>query len=359
LPHILELCRIVEGFPLGIELAAVWVRGIPARDIAKEVEANLDFLSTPSRNTEERQKSIRAAFEHSWRLLSSREQEILRKLSVFRGGFTREAAATVTGATAHNLVALVDKSLLRVSPRGRYDRHSLLYQYTQEKLAEHPLEEAQTQEAHGLYYLRFVREQAGRLRTRDHKQAIEAIDEEFDNLRAAWRWAVSELKLEALEETAPALSRAYSHRDKEGVEVFAHAVAGLDDTNPAHHAAIGYALVAQAEHQHWLGSRPEQAKLLAERGLSLLRPLGKIQGMLRGLLVVQRTSWLAGEFAQARALAGSGVPVIAYVSCHPASFARDARILVDGGYRLEAVTPVDQFLYAPHLELAAVFRKDG
>jgi 23S rRNA (uracil1939-C5)-methyltransferase len=66
-----------------------------------------------------------------------------------------------------------------------------------------------------------------------------------------------------------------------------------------------------------------------------------------------------GAEAQARALADSAVPVIAYVSCHAANFARDARILADGGYRLESVTPVDQFVYTPHLELVGVFRKAG
>jgi 23S rRNA (uracil1939-C5)-methyltransferase len=64
-----------------------------------------------------------------------------------------------------------------------------------------------------------------------------------------------------------------------------------------------------------------------------------------------------GAEAQCRALADSSVPVIAYVSCHAANFARDVRILVDGGYALESVTPVDQFVYTPHLELVGVFRK--
>ncbi|MBM3488738.1 MAG: hypothetical protein FJX67_19260, partial [Alphaproteobacteria bacterium] len=64
-----------------------------------------------------------------------------------------------------------------------------------------------------------------------------------------------------------------------------------------------------------------------------------------------------GALAQARALAASALPVVVYVSCNPASFARDARVLVDGSYRLDAVTPVDQFLWSPHVELVAVFRR--
>jgi 23S rRNA (uracil1939-C5)-methyltransferase len=65
----------------------------------------------------------------------------------------------------------------------------------------------------------------------------------------------------------------------------------------------------------------------------------------------------AGARAQAAELARSAVPVIVAVSCNPSTFARDARILTDGGYRLETVTPVDQFLWSPHLELVAIFRR--
>ena len=65
----------------------------------------------------------------------------------------------------------------------------------------------------------------------------------------------------------------------------------------------------------------------------------------------------AGAEKQARMLAASTVPLIAYVSCNPTSFARDAAILADGGYRLESVTPVDQFLWSPHIELTGLFRR--
>ena len=78
---------------------------------------------------------------------------------------------------------------------------------------------------------------------------------------------------------------------------------------------------------------------------------------LRGFEVVVFDPPRAGARAQAEQLARSAVPVVVAVSCSPGSFARDARILIDGGYRLERITPVDQFLWSPHLELAAVFRR--
>ncbi|MEX0758258.1 MAG: class I SAM-dependent RNA methyltransferase, partial [Tistlia sp.] len=65
----------------------------------------------------------------------------------------------------------------------------------------------------------------------------------------------------------------------------------------------------------------------------------------------------AGAREQAEHLAASGVPSVVAVSCNPVSFARDARILVEGGYRLEQIVPLDQFPWTAHLELVAGFRR--
>jgi predicted ATPase len=156
LPHALKICQLVEGSPLGIELAAVWVKTLPVSEIAKEIESNLSVLEAPTRNMAERHQSIRAVFEHSWKLLTYKEQEVLRKLSVFIGGFRREAASEVSGATLPILAILVDKSLLRVSENGRYERHPLLYQYAKEKLSTFSDESEQAQNSHGQYFLEFV-----------------------------------------------------------------------------------------------------------------------------------------------------------------------------------------------------------
>ena len=89
---ILNITRLLAGIPLGIELAAAWVRHMPCGDIYAEIRTNLDFLTSRTRNITERHRSLRAAFEYSWQLLSQEEQNVLAKLSVFKGGFVREAA---------------------------------------------------------------------------------------------------------------------------------------------------------------------------------------------------------------------------------------------------------------------------
>src|SRR4029079_1056240 len=98
-PYIVRICRLVAGMPLGIELAASWVRVLSCQEIVSEVENNLDFLATSLRNVPERHRSMRAVFEHTWNLLSDQEQYVLGRLAIFQGGFGRAAAEYVAGAT--------------------------------------------------------------------------------------------------------------------------------------------------------------------------------------------------------------------------------------------------------------------
>jgi hypothetical protein len=84
-----QICQTVEGIPLAIELAAVWVGMLSCQEIAQEINSNMDFLRTSMRDIPERHRSIRATFDHSWNLLSEGERRALCQLSVFHGGFDR------------------------------------------------------------------------------------------------------------------------------------------------------------------------------------------------------------------------------------------------------------------------------
>ena len=125
-----HICQLVEGMPLAIELAATWMRTLSPAEISVEIESSLDFLSTTVRDLPERHRSIRVVFDRSWQMISPEEQQVLRYLSVFRGGFQRQAAEKVAGATLSNLSTLVNRTLLRRTAAGRYDLHELVRQYT-------------------------------------------------------------------------------------------------------------------------------------------------------------------------------------------------------------------------------------
>lgn len=189
-----RICELVEGAPLGIELAASWLRVLTPREIANEIEASLDFLVTAAQDTPERHRSVRAVFEYSWNLLSASEQEIFRSLAVFRGGFDRDAAARVVGASLPELAGLVDKSLLRRSAGGRFAIHELLHAYAREKLAEHP-ESERVHDAHCRYYAELLAQHQTQLQSEDVTSALTALSAERENVRAAWNWSVSQRRV--------------------------------------------------------------------------------------------------------------------------------------------------------------------
>lgn len=114
-----RICYLVDGMPLGLELAAGWVGQLSCQEIVAEITRELDFLSTNLRNIPDRHRNMRAVLASSWQYLSAKEQEILQKLSIFRGGFERFAAAEIAEASLIDLSALVNKSLSREGRSGR------------------------------------------------------------------------------------------------------------------------------------------------------------------------------------------------------------------------------------------------
>nr|WP_281416226.1 tetratricopeptide repeat protein [Deinococcus aestuarii] len=301
LPHLLALCRLVEGAPLGLELAAVWVRALPLEEIARELAQNLDFLGPGERGRPERHRGLRAVFEHSWRLLSPAEQEVLAGLAVFRGGFRLEAARQVVGAPLPVLASLVDKSLLRAHPTGRYGRHALLYGYTREKLAGHPDREAELRARHGAYFLGFLQGLGRALRGPDQKAALAAVDADLENVRLAWGWAVEHRRAGDLGRAAAPLAHYCTSRarSREGVEWLAGAEAALSDAEPAHRTALGQLWVAGAPLLHRLG-RHAEAERWAGRGLALAREQGEEGAALPALTLLGSLTWRRGDYGRAR-----------------------------------------------------------
>jgi predicted ATPase/transcriptional regulator with XRE-family HTH domain/tetratricopeptide (TPR) repeat protein len=185
-----RVCQLVEGMPLALELAASWAHQMPCARIAAHIERDLDFLTTNLRDVPERHRSANALFEHSWRLLSLEEQAVLRKLSVFRGGFDADAAAPIAGATLHMLSRLAEKSLVRVNSSGRYDLHELLRQFAEEKVREAD-EFATTRDKHLDYFVTWAERANEGLRGGEQMQWFGHIETEHNNVRAALRWGIN------------------------------------------------------------------------------------------------------------------------------------------------------------------------
>jgi predicted ATPase len=199
IPAVVRICQLVEGMPLGIELAAAFVLALSCQQIAAEIERNLDVLATSMQDVPERHRSLRAVLEHSWNLLSAAEKAVIRKLAVFQGTFEPEAARAVTGATLPQLGALADKSFLNRGQTGQYDIHPLLKQYAAEKLAVDPQEQAKTEARHGAYYADFMAAMLEKRKQAEQHQDIHAaVKAAIGNVVAALQWAAARRKPAAL-----------------------------------------------------------------------------------------------------------------------------------------------------------------
>jgi predicted ATPase/DNA-binding SARP family transcriptional activator len=208
---IVRICHLVEGMPLGILLAAPWVAMLSPQEIAAEVEHSLDFLATDLQDVPARQRSIRAVFDRSWNLLTEREREVFQALSVFSGGFTRAAAQHVSEGSLHELRALADKSLLQVTPSGRYEIHELLRQYAAEKLHSFPDVATDVADRHCAYYTAVLQRCEADLNGPRQQAPLVEMEEESGNIRAAWTWAVEQRQVERLDRAMEGLELLYWH----------------------------------------------------------------------------------------------------------------------------------------------------
>ncbi len=279
-----QVCRLVEGMPLGIELAAAWTPLLRCREIAAEIQHGLDFLSTSLRDLPERQRSLRAVFDHSWRLLTLEERSALSRLAVFQGGFDRSAADEVAGANLVTLLALASKSLIRRRESGRYDLHEVVRQYA---LA-HLMDDETTRSRHSRYYLALLDGREPDLRSSAQRQTLRSLLDEIDNLRAAWDWAVAQTVFDAL---APAV-RGFgclfelSGWLEEGVKVMETAILAVGDgSEDRARGRLKGEMLAQQALLLMRQGRFMQALERAGESLNLLRPLADPNPLVRPLLV--------------------------------------------------------------------------
>jgi DNA-binding SARP family transcriptional activator/predicted ATPase/Tfp pilus assembly protein PilF len=210
LQAIVRICQLVDGLPLGVELAAAWVQLLPCREIAAEIERSLAFLESPLVDATPRQRSLRAVFDYSWALLAPAEQQALTRMTVFQGAFDRTAAQSVAGLTLAQILALTNKSLVQTVAPGRYALHALVQQFATEKSTSLADEDFATlRERHSAYYLRLVTDATATLFGREPQQAMTQLLPELDNLRGAWRWGVAHARIRELADSLRGWARFY------------------------------------------------------------------------------------------------------------------------------------------------------
>jgi DNA-binding SARP family transcriptional activator/predicted ATPase len=269
------ICRFLQGSPLGVELAASWVGALSCEEISAEVAVSLDFLTARNRDVPARHRSLRNVFDHSWRLLTAEEKHCFRRLALFRGEFSREAARSVGKGSLTVLSSLADKSLLRQNDGGFFEIHETVRQYAEEKLQASPREFENVGERLGAFYLDRLANVEGALKGQRQKATLKELAREVANWRAAWLGAVERQDIPRL--AGATLSLFLFHdigsRFEEGAQLFAQAADAIDDREePKHRRLAGLLRAAQG----WFVAcgGPARGRDVVARGLELLEPLG-------------------------------------------------------------------------------------
>ena len=318
LATISHICHLVDGLPLGLELAGVWVRIMSVREIAREMDRNMDFLTTSTRDVPERHRSLRAVFNYSWELLSTRERHVLMRLSVFRGGFTRAAAEKVADATLPILTALVEKSLVHCSDAQRYDLHEMVRQYAEKQLIQ--AEELQAaRQRHFKFFLSTVQEAETRLNGSEQQQWLNYLEQEHDNIREALVWSLrfedvdandrSETRSVTVQEALQLTASLYSFWKMrshwiEGRAWLRRALSqstGLPDSLARARALDAAALLAVAQ------ADTHAALQLAEENLAVSQKLGDSYRIACSLFTLGKVWWKYKDFSKARSISEEGL----------------------------------------------------
>lgn len=312
LSFVVQICQLVNGMPLALEIASSWARILAADEIASEIEGNIDFLSTTMGDVTERHRSIRAVFGYSWRLLSPTEQHALMQLSIFRHGFDREAAADVANADLTLLSSLMDKSFLRrvenyQGQQKRFEMHELLRQLVEEQLQAKAELELQTRILFSRWYADFLVQIEQHINGAQAGDAIRTVDEELPNIRLAWRWLVNQSMIEPLHNSIAPLYIFFNNtgRHHEGHDLFQYALDNLATSPPIDSqderlSALGAKISSRLAHFKFSIGQRDEAQNLLEETYTEIETVGKPLDIGYCLKTLGSFAWKNGDYRQAR-----------------------------------------------------------
>ncbi len=271
-----RICRLVGGMPLGLELAASWIGMLPIAEIAAELEESLHLLAADVRDSPHRHQSMQATLATSWRRLGKEQKEAFRRLSVFRGGFTRSAALDVAGANLFLLVALTNKSWLTYQREGdRYQIHELLRQYGKNELSANAEEETEVWGRHSAHFCAFLEAREEEWFGPRQERIVSEIRMEEDNIHAAWLWAVRNSNIELIDQGLDSLCRFYGWEGRwaEALTACGEAVESLQEAKYQGSTSKAASYLLRAKLLIWesvFTSKVERREALLEKSQDLL-----------------------------------------------------------------------------------------
>lgn len=271
--YLVRICKMLDGLPLGIEMAASAMRNQSLKEIAESIETNLDFLVLDQLDVPHRQNSLRAIFDYTWKSLTAQEQNLLFKLSVYSGGFSREQAESFARITPRHISDMVDKMILRRLSPNRYELLELFKLFVSSKLEKYPSLFHEINNEHCRQMADFLEERKDLLRGPRQFQALAEIRQEMENILAAWLWAVQHRNFDLLGKMEETLSQVMvisgsfqisSPMINLAVEAFSNLKIPVSDFPPELMRIYTRILLARAKCSHRLGQQAEALALLKE-----------------------------------------------------------------------------------------------
>jgi diguanylate cyclase (GGDEF)-like protein len=313
--EIIQICQMVDGLPLGIEMAASWTRMLSPEQIVQEMKKNLNFLSTTQRDRPLRHQSLRAVFEQSWFLLSREESKSLANLSVFPSHFSREAAASVGQVSLLTLSRLLDKSMLQVAKNSRYAIHEVIRRFSLEKLESDASAWEKIHRSFLDYYAGFMTKASDKLYGYQQVDTLNQINLEIDNVMQAWKLCLDHGLWDRIDQMLQSLFLFYEIRGlvQEGDRNFSQAqvlLETLEETISGEASSLqqllGRILVRRGVFMRRQGMY-EQSQNLTVSGLELLRRYEVVPEQAFGLLKLGQLLEEFGDYEAGRIACQEGL----------------------------------------------------
>jgi predicted ATPase/DNA-binding SARP family transcriptional activator len=304
LAAVVMICQWMQGMPLGIEMAANLAHQLAPTAIVQRLRSTWKQIGTQWSSQEKGQHSLRAMFESLWVMLSVAAQQLLGQVALFRGGFTREALLAITGATAETMAILTEQALIQHSEPDRYTVHELMREFAEEKWAQSSQMTINLRFCR--YYLALLHEASDALELTDTQHQLQAVQREWENIRQAWRWAISDNQFELLSLSVvplAELSRFWGHT-VEGKVLLNEALAqvrlcGTDA--PTEIRLMAQLLIELAQMQTLLGE-VEAASASAQQALTLAQELDAADLQVQSYIAWGTAVYHRGEYSRVQAL---------------------------------------------------------
>lgn len=282
LSHIMRVCQLVGGLPLGIELAAQGVNTLDCQTIADEIAQSMDFLLSTRRDSHQRHHTLRAVFNRSWTLLSPLQQMMLARLSLFHPNFSSAAAMGVAGVTLSDLSNLVNKSLVKRNANGGFFLHRSIRQFAREKLYQFEGDDEILEERYVSFYLDCLIQSADVVHSPQWMEAKTKLLQDIDNVKSALRLAIQKKMWGGFRAAFETVANLYDQQGwpLEGYDFFQMAITQITpalDSYPLCQQqqlkiVLGYLLTMQGWYNTRMG-RFSSAQSRFQDGLSILRQL--------------------------------------------------------------------------------------